>query len=117
MSTQINQQLKETGVAQVLVVLKPLAGGAAPAGAASMGGAASVGAQALTSRSAASPLSGLEDYFVQSDLSINSQIAEAGMSFSPAASLTSGLRKRQAPPPPVHVYPNLGLMLGTVTRD
>ncbi len=118
MSTQINQQMKEAGVAQVLVVLKPLAGGAGGAGgAASMGGAASVGAQALTSRSAASPLSGLEDYFVQSDLSINSQIADAGMSFSPAASLGSSPRRKQAPPAPVHVYPNLGLMLGTVTRE
>src|SRR4051794_27566684 len=102
MSTQINQQLKETGVAQVLVVLKPLAGGAGAAGAAraSTGGAASVGAQPLTSRSAASPLSGLEDYFVQSDLSLNSQIADAGLSFSPAASIGSGSRRKQAPPPP-----------------
>ena len=120
MSIQINQQLKETGVAQVLVVLKPLAGGAGAGGAggaASMGGAASVGALALTSDSAASPLSGLEDYFVQSDLSLNSQIADAGLSFSPAASLTGGPRRKQAPPPPVHIYPNLGLMLGTVNRD
>ena len=115
MSTQIDQQLKEAGVAQVLVVLKPLAGGTG--GAASLGGAASVGAQPLTRRSAASPLSGLEEYFVQSDLSINSQIADAGMSFSPAASLGSSPRRKQAPPPPVHVYPNLGLMLGTVTRE
>ena len=119
MSLQITQQLKATGIAQVIVVLKSPAA-AAEATRSAVRGATRSGAFALTAAAPASPFAGLERYFTQSDLSINSQIADAGLANPVRLGLTSGITRsprKSEPPPPVHVYPNLGIMLGTVTRE
>jgi subtilisin len=121
MSAQINEQLKASGIAQVIVVLKSPA---AVAGAAAVG-LGLTGAVAPPSGIAAPALAGLERHFQTSELSQTSALARAGI--AEAASLNQALALavksiRQPPPPPqpppaVQFYPNLGIMLGTVTRE
>ncbi|HEX5705970.1 MAG TPA: S8 family serine peptidase [Pyrinomonadaceae bacterium] len=123
MSQHINQQIKSTGVAQVIVVLKSpgSAAAAAPPAAATRAGAS---APKTGAAAGASPLAGLMKHFSSSELSINSQLADAGhkrvaglFNAGTSASMKAGAVKKVTPPPPVQIYPNLGIMLGTVSRD
>ena len=114
MSDQINNQLKATGIAQVLVVLQPpIATAAASATAANAAGGVALSAAASTPE-----LSSMENHFENSELSMNSALARAGM--TRVASLgfagASASRRAKTPPAVLH-FPNLGLMLGTVTRE
>lgn len=116
MSTHINQQLKATGVAQVIVVLKSPAA-ASGALAASRGRAAAVGAVAPPPTTAG--LAGLESLFQQSELSQSSALAEVGLTRASLATASAATRRRavQPPPPASRFYPNLGILFGTVTRE
>ncbi|MDQ3666561.1 MAG: S8 family serine peptidase [Acidobacteriota bacterium] len=119
MSTQINQQLKATGVAQVIVVLKSSAAASGSvAAASSKGRAATVGAVAPPP--AARGLAGMEDYFQGSELSQSSALAEAGLTRPSLAMASASTRRRAAAtavPPPSRFYPNLGVMFGTCNRE
>ena len=125
MSGIIDQDLDAAGVASVIVVLKPPAGAAA----------------------AAASARDLSAYFTQSELSQESAIAtdaqaRAVASGAPTGKPASARTRRRAedtlaaaatlehrpavlqaqipeiePPPPVRYYPNLGVALGTVTRE
>lgn len=120
MSQQINEELKASGIAQVLVVLKSPA---AVAGATALG-LGVTGAVAPPSGRAVPALAGLENHFESSELSRASAIARAGIarasSLLQAASLAVRSIRQPAPPPQpppaVRFYPNLGVMFGTVTR-
>ncbi len=125
MSSIIDQDLDATGVASVIVVLKPSAGASA----------------------AAASARDISKYFTQSELSQESAIATDAQARAIAAGPAAGkpatartrrraehalaaaasLEQRPAvlqaelpevePPPPVRYYPNLGVALGTVTRE
>jgi subtilisin family serine protease len=120
MSSQINEQLKASGIAQVIVILKSPA---AVAGAAAVG-LGTTGAVAPPNGASSPALAGLKNHFETSELSQTSALARAGI--ADAASLGQAhalaIRSiRQPPPPPqpppaVQFYPNLGIMLGTVSR-
>jgi len=109
----INEQLSASGIAQVIVILK-----AAPA--LPLTAAKKSGGLSLTAAAGHAPhLTGLDAYFERSELSLNHALARAGM--TNIAALTSGkmsvrARPKAAPPPVLH-FPNLGVMLGTVTRE
>jgi subtilisin family serine protease len=115
MSSITNDQIKATGTAQVIVVLES-APPPPPAGA-----AAAAGGVALAATAAHAPqLAGLENYFVHQG-GQNQALAAAGMSnvaalASKGAKTTAPPQKVEAPPSVLH-FPNLGLMLGTVTRE
>lgn len=120
MSTQINQQLKATGVAQVIVVLKSSAAASgAAAAASSKGRTAAVGAVAppRTARG----LAGLEACFQTSELSQSSALAEVGLTRASSVMASASTRRRTARvaavPPASRFYPNLGVMFGTVNRE
>lgn len=112
MSSITNDQIKATGTAQVIVVLEatppPEPGAAA-------------GAVALAATTTHAPqLIGLENYFVHQG-GQNLALAAAGMN-NVAALASKGVRATTRPreikaPPSVLHFPNLGVMLGTVTRD
>lgn len=111
MASDITLQLHTVGVAQVIVVLKP-------SSTTSVLSPAAAGGMELTA--AESPqLEGLESCFESSDLSINYALSKAGMhnvAATPARKKT--LRaERTEPPPNVLHFANLGILLGTVTRD
>jgi subtilisin family serine protease len=110
MSSITNDQLKATGTAQVIAILES-APPAAPGGA---------GGVALAAASESPQLAGLESYFV-SQQGQNHELAAAGMSNVAAlagAGVTSGSRSRSVKSAPdVLTFPNLGVILGTVTRD
>ena len=93
-SPTIAQQLKATGIAQVMVILKSL-----PTSARGL-------AAALASRARNAPQ--LRAHFTSSANSQNSQIARATRS-------VSATRARSAVTP-YRMYPNLGVILGTVDR-
>jgi subtilisin len=120
MSLHINQQLKASGIAQVIVVLKSPA---AVAGAAAVG-LGITGAVAPPSSHAAPALTGMENHFESSELSRVSAIARAGIARAGSLIEAASLAVRSVrqpppppqPPPPVRFYPNLGVMFGTVTR-
>lgn len=117
MSTQIDQQLKATGVAQVIVVLKaaPAASGAA-AVAATSGRAAAVSAGIPTP--ATQSLAGMDSYFIHSEMSQASALAEISSARTAALatrSATKAIRASTAPPKS-RFYPHLGVMFGTVDR-
>lgn len=82
MSEQITQEMKASGVAQVLVFLKP-----------------------NVDKSASSVRANLEDHFTKSEYSVASSVAAASKSLT-AANV-----------PKMRYYPNLGVALGTVSRD
>lgn len=110
----INQQFGALGIAQVIVVLK------SPAMPAPAVKRAESGGVRLTAASAQTPhLAGLEIYFESSELSINHALASAGSRNFAAKShgRTSVRAEHKATPPAVLHFPNLGLMLGTVTRE
>ena len=116
MSTQINQQLKATGVAQVIVVLKSAAAASGAMAAASpRGRAAAVGSGAPPPTTQG--LAGLEACFRHSELSQASALAEVGLT-SASSTAASAAAARRAPrtPPTSRFYPNLGVMFGTVDR-
>jgi subtilisin family serine protease len=113
MSTEISQQLKVKGIAQVMVILK------SPAAAA----ASSAGGASLESTAAeASSLAGLSSCFQSSELTQNHAIFQNQASFSANLESVGGddvstVRRIQASSPPsVLHFRNLGIMLGTVTR-
>lgn len=120
MSEQISQQLKASGIAQVIVILKSPA---AVAGASAVG-AAAAGATLVPTGAAAPALAGLENHFESSDFSQESALARAGVARAVSLDEATTLAVRSIrrpppppqPPPPVHFYPNLGIMVGTVTR-
>jgi len=109
----INEQLSASGIAQVIVVLKSPAPAPPPA-------LRAAGGLTLDATSQYTPhFAGLESCFECTELSINQALARAGM--RNVAAIKSGRRtartaKRTAPPAVLH-FPNLGLMLGTVTRE
>ena len=117
MPSIIEDQLNATGVAQVLVVLKSPP---PPSASAALGVAA--GGVALTAAATKAPaLTGMDSYFTQSELSQSHALAMEGMSnvaarASAAASSVAPARRVKAPPAVLH-FPNLGVMLGTVTRQ
>ncbi len=99
MSQQITRELRARGTAQVIVELKqPAAAEAAVAEAAAPPGAAAEPAAAAAS----SAIAGIERHFTVSELSQDSALA---------------LAVGRVGPPRVRYYPNLGLALGTVTRQ
>lgn len=112
MSSTTTDQIKATGSAQVIVVLE------SPSPAAAAGTTRRAGAVALTSTERASPsLAGMESYFVQQG-SQNLALAIAGMTNVARERKTRRTRGAQADRAPlVQHFPNLGVMLGTVTRE
>lgn len=112
--TDLNQQLSASGIAQVIAVLKSPAS-TAPAAAEGVSGGVTLAATAEHSPH----LAGLESYFESSELSMNHALARAGMSnvAAPGPGRAAAKDVREMVPPPVLHFPNLGLMLGTVTRE
>src|SRR6266508_3630926 len=116
MSTIIDDQLNATGIAQVLVILK-----SPPPPSAGTASALAAGGLALTAAVNIMPaLVGLDSYFTQSELSQSHALAMAEMDNVAAMSLTATsatpARRVKTPPAVLH-FPNLGVMLGTVTRE
>jgi len=116
MPSILENQFNATGIAQVLVVLK------SPPPISSVT-AARAGGLSLTAASAATAgneLTGMDKYVVQSELSQNHALAMAGMGNVAAMSMVAGssmrARRVKTPPPVLH-FPNLGVMLGNVTRE
>jgi subtilisin family serine protease len=114
MSSITNDEIKATGTAQVIVVLE-----ATPPPPPTAGLAAGGVAFAATATHAPQLL-GLENYFVHQG-GQNDALAAAGMSNVAALAMT-GAKTVAAPraakqPPSVLHFPNLGVMLGTVTRE
>lgn len=102
-SAHVEQQLKASGVAQVIVVMKQSLAygmGAAPAG--------EVAASATR----------LQPHFAASERSQLASLARLARSLD-AANQPAALTRRvgRPDPNPVRVYPNLGVMLGTCTRE
>lgn len=115
MSSITNDEIKATGTAQVIVVLE-----AAPPPPPTAGLAA--GGIAFAATAAHAPqLLGLENYFVHQG-GQNDALAAAGMSNVAALAITGAKTVARPPravkqPPSVLHFPNLGVMLGTVTRE
>ena len=115
MSSITNDQIKATGSAQVIVVLE-----AAPPPPPVTAGLAAGGIALAATAAHAPQLAGLESYFVHQG-GQNQALAAAGMS-NVAALASTGTRAVAPPrevkqPPAVLHFPNLGVMLGTVTRE
>jgi subtilisin len=104
----IESELAAHGVAQVLVVLNappPMAAGGA--GVAVAASAPATGANIMAT---------MAGYFTSSELSLNSQIAAAGMKKAAARVSLAVQPVKVKAPPPVLYFPNLGVMLGTVNQ-
>ncbi|HEU4508128.1 MAG TPA: S8 family serine peptidase [Pyrinomonadaceae bacterium] len=115
MSTYINQQLKATGVAQVIVVLKSAPAASGAVAAATLGRAAAVGPSFAPPETPG--LAGIEQYFTQSELSQASALAEVGLAHASTKLGVAARSRRRSPTPPAsRFYPNLGVMFGTVDR-
>jgi subtilisin len=117
MPSIIEDQINSTGVAQVLVVLKSPP---PPSASAALGRRA--GGMALTAAaSKTAALTGMDNYFTQSELSQDHALAMAGMgnvaALTSAAAVSRSRARRIKTPPAVLHFPNLGVMLGTVTRQ
>ncbi len=117
MPSIIEDQLNATGIAQVLVILKSPP---PPSKVAASGLAA--GGLALTASAKKTPaLAGLDGYFTQSEFSQNHALAMAGMTsvaaLAGAAVAPAARGQRVRIPPAVLHFPNLGVMLGTVSRE
>jgi subtilisin len=113
MSSITNDQLKATGTAQVIAILE-----SAPPPPA--GTFAAAGGVALTAAAPSPQMAGLENYFV-SQQGQNHDLAAAGMS-NVAALASAGVRsikkaRSAKTAPDVLTFPNLGVILGTVTRE
>jgi subtilisin len=116
MSGQLNQELKARGVAEVIVVLKePIQPAAAAAAAAAPAGGASAEKAGTAARAVAK-------HFTVDEHAQTGALATAAATGRPmlAAERLGHAPKRkksEEPPPAVRVYPNLGVMFGTVTRE
>jgi subtilisin len=111
MSSITNDQLKATGTAQVIAILE--AAPPAPSFNAAAGGIA------LAAAAESPQLAGLESYFVSRE-GQNHDLAAAGMSNVAALSMTATSSSRSRTTrsaPDVLTFPNLGVILGTVTRE
>jgi hypothetical protein len=109
MSSITNDQLKATGTAQVIAILES----APPLETAG----AAAGGIALTAAASSPQMSGLESYFV-SQRGQNHELAAAGMSNVAALGVRATSRARtDRTAPDVLTFPNLGVILGTVTRE
>lgn len=109
MSSITSDQLKATGTAQVIAILESPPPAAANTRA---------GGVALTAAAASPQLAGLEQHFVSEGQ--NQELAMAGMSGVAASASASApkARSRSARAAPgVMTFPNLGVVLGTVTRE
>lgn len=112
MSSITNDELKATGTAQVIAILESAP--PPPAFSATTGGGIALAAAASSPQ-----LAGLESYFVSQE-GQNFDLAAAGMSNVAALASTgsSASRSRRArSAPAVLTFPNLGVVLGTVTRE
>src|SRR5262245_10233602 len=110
MASLIDNQLEASGIAQVIVILK-----SAPPPKPSA--AARAGAMALSVTTTKTPdLAGLDNYFVQSELSQNFALAAAGMATATSLKAAAVRRPAKTPPAVLH-FPNLGVLLGTVDRQ
>src|SRR4051794_20338397 len=110
MSSLTTDQLSATGTAQVIAILEA----APPAPAGKAAGALSLAA------TTSSHLAGLDSYFVTQE-GQNHELAMAGMS-NVAALAKSGITalagtRTPQRAPNVLYFPNLGVMLGTVTKE
>lgn len=112
-SADIHQQLKASGVAQVIVVLKPA-------------GAAAVVTDKPPDPSAVFSLKDMERHFTSSERSQNSAILRAGATTTVSGRMAaarvgrrriSNLSSEDDVAEPVQYYPNLGVLLGTVTAQ
>ncbi len=123
MSSYVQDQLKATGIAQVIVVLKAPGGAGAGAGAARKGVTASLLQMGAPSWDAVA--AGLERYFISPAQSQAQSLARAaagaagrkprrGHAKSALVSLAAGAGG--GAPSAVRVYPNLGVALGTVDK-
>ena len=111
MPSEIDNQLEASGVAQVIVILKSPPTPPKPAR------AATAGAMALSVTPTDTPnLAGLDQYFVQSELSQNFALASAGMATATSLSAADTESPAKAPPAVLH-FPNLGVLLGTVDQQ
>src|SRR5690349_11517220 len=113
MSSITNDELKATGTAQVIAILES----ALPAAIRTRERAGGI---ALAAATESPQLAGLESYFVNQQ-GQNHELAAAGMSNVAAlasAGVTSVSRSRSVKSAPdVLTFPNLGVILGTVTRE
>jgi subtilisin family serine protease len=116
MSGQLTQDLKSKGVAECIVILnQPIQAAAAAAA-----GALPVGAASADLGGAA--VRGVAKYFASAETAQASALATAAASGRPMTAAArmgkvSAKRGASAPPPQVRVYPNLGVMFGTVDRE
>jgi len=114
LSSITNDQLKATGTAQVIAILQS----APPAP--SFSAAAAGGGMELAAAAESPQLAGLESYFVSQE-GQNHDLAAAGMSNVAALAMTatssSSRSRRERSAPDVLTFPNLGVILGTVTRE
>lgn len=115
MSTNINQQLKATGVAQVIVVLKSATAASGAIAAATVGRAAAVGAGIPPP--SGSNVAGLESHFTRSELSQASALAEIGLARASGTAVAARARRAAPTLSASRFYPNLGVMFGTVDRS
>ena len=113
--SKIDDQLRATGVAQVIVVLKEPPVRPAHRAAMESGGAA----EAVPARSAVLEVSqALEKYFTTSWHSHDGALIQAMQAAPRGVRGGGGLESlRVAEPPRCRVYPNLGLVLGTVDKE
>jgi subtilisin family serine protease len=119
MSTIIQQELASRGVADVIIFVKPTTASKVTAGAAAALAAPAGTAEATDVGGA---VRALAKHFQSSELSQTSQLAAAASSGRPlhAAARTTHARAAAPPsetPPGPRYYPNLGVMLGTATRE
>jgi subtilisin len=97
-SPQIVQQLRAIGVAQVIVVMK----------------------RPVASATGRTPAARLAKHFVTSERSTDAAIHSALLTRAggrEASIVRARLRRRLPAPPRVRIYPNLGVMLGTVRPE
>ena len=108
MSSITSEQLTATGTAQVIAIL---AAGPPPTETAAAGGVS------LATAAHSPQLAGLEKCFVH-HAGQNYELAEAGLgNVAALADGSTSRRKRERPAPTVLHFPNLGVVLGTVTRE
>lgn len=106
----IESELAARGVAQVIVVLNAPPVATTRAAGVAVAATAPAGARSNT-------IASMAGYFRSSELSINSQIAAAGMKKAAAGVSLAARPARVKAPPPVQYFPNLGVMLGTVDQQ
>lgn len=108
MASNMADDLRLTGLAQVLVILKPSESGPDTVSAAALRLTPFQRTARPRSPIASGEVLSLKKHFTRSKMSIDSAIA--------AATLESGVRSAGRGPMPVRFFPHLGVMLGTVDR-